>query len=182
MVLILLCTFSTIWICVSQVARFINGPIVVTLEKDYRNWVYKPMAITICTDYLNENATDVLMQRFSENFSQFSIDDSRKYRDFFHIIGSLNAENLDLIRKFENTNLFSNLTGEDLLTIATEVLIWKFNESIREIFISYFFRWKIRPIGILNFIRLWPKQAYAIQLCKFMSTSGHRAMSEYYNN
>lgn len=118
--LILLCTYFTFSICKSQLIRFINGPIVVTLEKDYRNWVYEPMAITICTNYLHENASDELIQHFQEKFND-STNHSEDYRNLFNIVGSLNAENVDLIDKIENIDLFLNLSGKDLLMIASKV-------------------------------------------------------------
>lgn len=121
LILIMLSAYFTFSVCISQLVRFINGPIVVTLEKDYRNWAYEPMAITICTDYLHENAADELIERFSRNLKEFDTNSSNSYRHLFNVIGSLNAENIDRMNEIGNIDLFGTLTGDDLMAIATEV-------------------------------------------------------------
>lgn len=121
MALIVLFTYFTYSICTNQLRRFLNGPIVVSLEKDYRNWVYEPMAITICTDFLNESATHKIIQRYTTTEEDCDPDSYELYRQYFELIGSLNPENLHLISEFEHTDLFANLTGDDLLSIAVNV-------------------------------------------------------------
>lgn len=121
MTLILLFTYFTLSVCGNQLLRFLNGPIVVSLEKDYRNWAYEPMAITICSDYLDEDAMNSLIQRYTDTTEDCDPDSYDIYRRFFEVVGLMNAENIHLIGEFENDELIMNLTGEDLRTIATEV-------------------------------------------------------------
>lgn len=69
------------------------------------------------------------MTFIDEYFKQFksvtSIDyNSSAYKDYLFymkIIGSLNAENIHSIDVFENTELFKNLTGEEIYHIAVNV-------------------------------------------------------------
>lgn len=121
MALIVLFTCFAYSICANQIRRFLNGPIVVSLEKDYRNWVYEPMAITICTDFLNKSAMHEIIQRYANTEEDCDPDSYELYRQYFDLIRSLSSENLHLISEFEHTDLFANLTGEDLLSIAIEV-------------------------------------------------------------
>lgn len=121
MTLILLFTYFTYSICANQIRRFLSGPIVVSLEKDYRNWVYEPMAITICTDFLNESVMHEIIQRYASVEQDCDPDSYELYRQYFELIGSLNAENVQSISEFEHTDLFVNFTGDDLLSIAIEV-------------------------------------------------------------
>lgn len=121
MALIILFSYFTYSICANQILRFLNGPIVVSLEKDYRNWVYDPMAITICTDFLNQSVMHDIIQRYTNVDEDCDPDSYDLYRQYFELIGSLTPENLHLIDEFKHTDLFMNFTGEDLLSIATEV-------------------------------------------------------------
>lgn len=121
MVLILVFTYFTYSICAEQIRRFLNGPIVVSLDKDYRNWVYEPMAITICTDFLNKSVMDEIIQQYTNTEEDCDPDSYELYRQYFELIGSLNADNLHSISEYEHTDLFTNLTGEDLLSIAIKV-------------------------------------------------------------
>lgn len=121
MALIILFTYFTYSICANQIRRFLNGPIVVSLEKDYRNWVYEPPAITICTDFLNKSVMHDLVERYANVEEDCDPDTYEFYRQYFELIGSLNSENLHLIREFEQIDLVANFTGEDLLSIAIEV-------------------------------------------------------------
>lgn len=121
MVLIVLFSYFTYSICANQIRRFLNGPIVISLEKDYRNWVYQPMAITICSDFLNKSVMHEIIQRHANVDEDCDPDSYELYRQYFELIGSLNSENLHLISDFEHTDLFANLSGEDLLSIAIEV-------------------------------------------------------------
>lgn len=117
----MLFTYFTYSICANQIRRFLSGPIVVSLEKDYRNWVYEPMAITICTDFLNASVMHEMIQRYTNVDENCDPDTFELYRQYFALIGSLNSENLQLISEFEGSGLFVNLTGDDLLSIAIEV-------------------------------------------------------------
>ena len=78
---------------------------------------------TICSDYVNESFIEQHYQR-SENV--ISIDkESKAYRDYYRymkIIGSLNAENIHLIDHFESTELFKDLSGEEIFDIALNVM------------------------------------------------------------
>lgn len=121
MTLILLFIYFSISICSDQILRFLNGPIVVSLEKDYRNWGYEPMTITICTDYLNEDAMNNVIQRYINTTGNSQLDHFDLYQRYFHMIASLNANNFQSLNEFANVELFANLTGDDLLTIVTEV-------------------------------------------------------------
>lgn len=121
MALIVLFTCFTYSICANQIRRFLSGPIVVSLEKDYRNWIYEPMAITICTDFLNKSVMHDLIQRYANVDGDCDPDSYELYRQYFELIGSLNSENLHLIGDFEDTSFFANFTGDDLLSIAIEV-------------------------------------------------------------
>lgn len=122
LMLILLFTYFTLSVCLNQVTRFITDPTVFTVETNYNSWFYKRPAFTICTDYTNNSFIDEYYQR-SENVTSINYD-SRTYRDYNHymkIIGYLNAENIDLIEEFENTDLFKNLTGQEIFDIALNV-------------------------------------------------------------
>lgn len=129
MALILLFTYFTCTICVEQVLRFWNGPIVVSMEKDYRNWAYEPVAITICTDYLNETTMHEIVQRYANTDEDCDPESYELYRQYFALIASLNLENFHLINEFGHTDLFANFTGEDLLSIAIEVNQLDFDAS-----------------------------------------------------
>lgn len=121
MALTVLFTYFTYSICANQIRRFLGGPIVVSLEKDYRNWVYEPMAITICTDFVNKSVMHEMVERYAKVDEDCDPDSYKLYRQYFELIGSLNADNLHLIGEFEDTDFFANLTGDDLLSIAIEV-------------------------------------------------------------
>lgn len=174
--LILLFACFTFWICISQLLRFVNGPIVVTLEKDYRNWVYEPMAITICTDYMNASAANELIERFKGTITGFDSSRSEDYHHFFNVVGTLNAENVHLLKEFESTDLFEHFTGEDLLTIAAEAkMIGKWDE-FRYFEYIFLYRWNIQSFGIIVWTLLWQKRAFATLRWECSSTSKHQLL------
>lgn len=121
LILILLFTYFAFSICVDQVLRFLNGSIVISLEKDYRNWAYDPMALTICTDYLHESVFDKLIQNFGNASGNCDAQCYIDFQHFFSVANSITASNMDRLIEFEQSKLFLNLTGEDLLAIVTEV-------------------------------------------------------------
>lgn len=123
MALILLFTYFTYSICANQIHRFLNGPIVVSMEKDYRNWVYEPMAITICTDFIDKSAMHEIIQQYTNIEEDCDPDSYELYRQYFELIASLNPKNLHLIAQFDDINSIANLTGEDLLSIAIKVCL-----------------------------------------------------------
>lgn len=113
-------TYFTFSVCNDQVLRFLNGPIVVSLERNYREWSHEPMAITICTDQLHQNVIDASYRRFVNNANGSEAESDDVYRRLFHAIGSLNADNIHSMGEFENIGLFLNFSGEDILRIAME--------------------------------------------------------------
>lgn len=121
MSLIVLFIYFTLSVCGNQILRFLNGPIVVSLEKDYRNWAYDPMAITICTDYLDENAMNRLIEQYTDTTEDCDPESYDIYRRYFNVIGSLNAENIHLLTEFQDEQQILNFTGDDLRNIAKEV-------------------------------------------------------------
>lgn len=120
MVLIIIFAYFACFICIDQIIRYLKRPIVVSLDKDYRNWAYEPMAITICTEYIHKRAINELVERFQNPLDVINPNIHNEYHKFFSIIGLINAEKIHLIEEFNATNLFSNLTGEDLLDIVIE--------------------------------------------------------------
>ena len=66
-----------------------------------------------------------------------SIDrDSKAYLDYskyMQIIGSLNAENIQSIDKFKETELFKNLSGEEIFDIALNVCAFLDNSIIQQL-------------------------------------------------
>lgn len=108
-------------ICIKQMQRFSSSPIIVTLENDYRSWVYPPMAITLCPNYIEESSLERLIQQYSGVSEDCDLDTFEEYRQYFEAIGSLNAGNIQSFDRFEDTEMLSNLTGDDLMFIATEV-------------------------------------------------------------
>lgn len=118
--LILLFSYFTYSICNDQVVRFLNGPIIVSLEKNYRDWAHEPMAITICTDYVDESVADNLYRRLANNGNGSKTENYDVYRRFFHAVGTLNAENIQSMEEFENMSVFTNLNGDDIFGIAIE--------------------------------------------------------------
>lgn len=123
MSLIVLFIYFTLSVCGNQIVRFLNGPIVVSLEKDYRNWVYDPMAITICTDYLNEDAMNRLVEQYTETDEDCYPESYEFYRRFFNVIGLLNPENIHLLSEFQDEPQILNFTGDELRIIAKEVCL-----------------------------------------------------------
>ena len=92
------------------------------MEVNYNNWIYSTPALTVCTDYVNHSFIDEYYKR-AENIT--SIDkNSATYHDYqryMKIIGSLNAENIHLIDEFDNSELFKNLSGDQIYNIALNV-------------------------------------------------------------
>lgn len=123
--LVILFICFTISICYDQMNRFLDSPISVSLEKDYRNWKYRPMAITICTDFINDTSVNQFIERFANVSDEYDSKTSYdEYKSFFEMIGALNVENIDLINQFESIDSVKNFTGDDLLFIAIEVICY----------------------------------------------------------
>lgn len=99
-----------------------NDPFVLTVETNYNDWEYNIPAFTICSDYVNSTFIDEYYQS-SENITSIH-QTYRNYSDYMRVIGSLNADNIHLIDKFENTELLKSLSGEELFNIALNV--WTF--------------------------------------------------------
>lgn len=100
--------------------RFLDAPIVVSLETDYRNWKYEPMTLTICSEFINDTALDQIVFNQLANAS-----DSKQYenlRHFFEVIAAINGENIKSIDQFKDIDYLNNFTGDDLLRIAKEVI------------------------------------------------------------
>lgn len=93
------------------------------MEANYNNWTYRVPAYTICSDYINDSFIDEYYKRI-ENVTL--IDHGAKiYRDYRHympIIASLNAENITFIDRFQHTELFKNLSGEEIFDIAVNAM------------------------------------------------------------
>lgn len=117
MILIIVFSVLASLICTNQLIRFFNEHFL-SMETDYRNWTYEPMAITICTNYFHENATEEVIQRFEGEWDADSYED---YHQFFRILSVLNVENMHLMEEITNIDRFVNLTGEDLFNIVVEV-------------------------------------------------------------
>lgn len=115
--LVLLFSYFTFSVCVSQFIRFVTSPFVFTVEINFHSWIYSTPAITICADYVNETFIDESYQSYERK----SIDSYEDFRRYMIIIGKLNAESIHLIDDFENTEIFKSLRGEDLLDIAINV-------------------------------------------------------------
>lgn len=79
--------------------------------------MYNIAGISICGDAINASY-------INESYKLVESSTTVSYSDYYHymkIIGSINADSIHLIDDFENTHLFKNLTGEDLLEIAVNV-------------------------------------------------------------
>lgn len=113
-------TCFTIMICFDQMVRFLNEPIVISLERDYRNWIYQPLDITICTDFVNETVLEQLVNNQFVNITKRSDD----YNRFFEVVALANSGNIQEFDQFEGMESLKMFSGEDLLYIATEVNIF----------------------------------------------------------
>lgn len=111
-------TFS---ICVNQVTRFLDDPFIFYVDINYHDWKFHEPGYTICTDYANESFIEEYYQRYENVPIKYENQMFQDYRRYMKIIGSLNAETIHTIDQFENTTLFRNLSGEDLLAIAINV-------------------------------------------------------------
>lgn len=87
------------------------------METNYIDWSYDHPAYTLCSNYTNETFINEYYQR-SENATFIDYSD---YRHYMKIIGDLNAENIDSIEHFNNTELFKHLSGEEIFDIALNV-------------------------------------------------------------
>lgn len=120
--LVLLFTYFALSICINQISRFLKDPFIFSLETNYHSWTYHVPGYSICPDYINISFVNEYYQR-SENVTSIDFN-STVYNDYYHymkIIGSLNAENIHLIDDFEKTELFKNLSGEEIFDIALNV-------------------------------------------------------------
>lgn len=80
-------------------------------------------AYTICSSFdpYNEFIGDYYKRSKNVTSINYQSKTYRNYHRYMEIIGSLNAENFHLIEEFENTELFKNLSGEEIFDIALNV-------------------------------------------------------------
>lgn len=120
--MVLLFAFFAFSICVDQVSRFVEDPFAITRDVNYHEWTYSPVGFTICTDYVNESFIGEYYQRYENTtFIDYKSKRYRDYRYYMELIGALNADNIHSIDRFENTELFRNLNGEEIFKIALNV-------------------------------------------------------------
>lgn len=120
--LVLIFIYFTVTICIDQVTRFLTDPFILTLERHDHSWRFRQPAITICSDYANDSYIIEVFQRSKDASTDHENRTLEHYRHYMKIIGALNAENVHrLIDQFEHTTLFKNLSGEELLAIASNV-------------------------------------------------------------
>lgn len=121
LILVMMFIYFACSICVDQVIRFVTDPFIFNVETNYFNWSYNLPGITICSDYVNESFTREYYQRSDNAWIGRENKTFQDFRHYMNIIGSLNADSMNLIDQFENSTLFRNVSGEDLLKIATNV-------------------------------------------------------------
>lgn len=95
-----------------------DNPTVVTLERDYRNWMYRPMAITYCSEFIDNNTVDAIVERYW-NVKTDNCDEFKFYELFVRTIAMATYANVDSFEPFENMSL--KFSGDDMLNIAREV-------------------------------------------------------------
>lgn len=79
------------------------------------------MAITYCTHYVDETIIEQLIQSYWNVTEDCDPETFGDHRHFFEMLGAINAMNIEQIEQFDGIELLANLTGDDLMRIATEV-------------------------------------------------------------
>lgn len=115
MCLMLVSIICSTVICIDQFMRYWNGPIVVSLESDYRNWVYRPPAITYCRNQFDYLVVD----RIAASYCNASAVDCAAYKMLIQTVANSNVSNLHTFERFEH--LSAKFTGADLVEIAAAV-------------------------------------------------------------
>lgn len=118
MILILLSISCSIVICADQFIRYWKDPIVISLECDYHNWLYRPVAVTYCSDNIDEDVIEkVLIDKICGNYGRSC--GRKQDKQLIRIIGRANISNLHLFEEYDQ--FFLRLTGIDLYEIAGRV-------------------------------------------------------------
>lgn len=113
--LIVLSIICSTVICIDQFMRYWKGPIVVSLESDYRNWAYRPPAITYCQSRFDYRVVD----RIAGSYCNASAEDCAAYKALIRTVANSNVSNLHTFERFEH--LSAKFTGDDLLEMAAAV-------------------------------------------------------------
>ncbi|XP_055536311.1 sodium channel protein Nach isoform X2 [Wyeomyia smithii] len=168
---ILVCSvYGSYAICLITWTRYQQNPTVLTLQTDWRQWIYRPPAITFCPMYFDVQRSKDMIQRLwniSEQHEKFPF-----YYRFLETVANATTDNLATFEPFAADDSLANV---DMLEVAWNVRHLNFTSSI--------FRPVITENGIclsssnLSYLqsvsntikynnRKLPQSCYSFDLCK----------------
>ncbi|XP_058456710.1 sodium channel protein Nach-like [Malaya genurostris] len=170
-VIIICSLYSSYAICLTTWERYQKHPIVLTLQTDYRNWIYRPPAVTICPSYINELQSKEMIHRLwniTEIHAKFNY-----YNQYLHTIANATYNNLVSFVPFEGD---ASLDNVDMLEAAWTVRRLEFLPSsyfqpvITEMgmcFSSSNFSYLQNASSTVNYRnRTWPNSCSSFDYCK----------------
>ncbi|XP_053621728.1 pickpocket protein 28-like isoform X2 [Plodia interpunctella] len=115
-------TAAAIWgaigISLGQLARYNDNPTVVTLEKDFRSWLFKMPGITSCDqNRVNPKKIDEILKSY---FNVESTDEKYEYfKSFVSVVANSDMEHLENYKEFADD---AQLAKVDLYQLAVDVM------------------------------------------------------------
>lgn len=116
--LVLLSSYFTTTICLSQWERYASNPISVQLDSNHRQWMYGPIGITLCTKFVDDSAVKKLVRRFWNITSDTDSVRFNYYASFLHVIANTDSGNLTAFKPFAND---TSLDRIDMQYVAWQV-------------------------------------------------------------
>lgn len=68
---IFLSAFTAYEVCIDQYQRYERNPTVLSIETNYRNWIYKHCAITLCSGYQDFDMLDSIIEKYDLFYCNF---------------------------------------------------------------------------------------------------------------
>ncbi|XP_014243210.1 sodium channel protein Nach-like isoform X2 [Cimex lectularius] len=121
-VIVALSTGGAMSLILNSWNRYNANPTVISLEKDFRDWNLTFPASTACfLNRLNDTLADDYI------YEKWGIDpnttEGEKYKAFLDSVVNLTWANMDSFKNFTDSEVFTSLTGEQLVDIARNVMV-----------------------------------------------------------
>ncbi|XP_035913923.1 uncharacterized protein LOC118512905 [Anopheles stephensi] len=167
-------------ICNMHWERFQNNATVLNVETDYLSWQFRPPAATVCSDHVNEENLNQLLQRHwnvDSNHSSYE-----HYRQFLLTVTRARYDNLKTFEPFVNDTRLASVSVIDLARELKSPLTppWKtFAPVLTEVGVCYSstmlydFQSPYSNRSQANYTKVRPADCYTLDVCRTMVAMSH---------
>ncbi|XP_050074874.1 sodium channel protein Nach [Anopheles maculipalpis] len=180
LVMLVFSVVCSVSICNMHWERYQNNATVLNVETDYLSWQFRPPAATVCSDHVNEEKLDQLLQRYwnvSSNHSNYD-----HYRQFLLTVARVRYDNLIKFEPFINDSKLASVSVIDLARELKSPLTppWKtFAPVLTEVGVCYSstmfytFQSPYSDRSQVNYTKVRPADCYTLDVCRTMVAMSH---------